>query len=189
MFATQDITCGQLNALVKNLMKATCISDPHELVRSVNAGEWKLSRATKMTLTVPSSLSFADRIAFGAYNWGNEEGIEVLYSHDPMTVGEWEYDLYRPIRSISLNDALRGAEVDGWTLAKAEHLLAFGAQFPKKQREFPIIIFGPVCQSRGVRHELVLCCLEGRRGISMNRSSTDIESNPHFLRVRKVSAT
>ena len=43
-FAIARVFPGDLNALVKNLMKKTNIHDPAEVVRSVNAGEWSLSR-------------------------------------------------------------------------------------------------------------------------------------------------
>jgi hypothetical protein len=52
MFALQDITGGQQNALVKNLMKATGINDPVEAVRSFNNNEWALSRVAKAIMSL-----------------------------------------------------------------------------------------------------------------------------------------
>lgn len=54
-FVIAEVMPGRLNALVKNLMKATGISDPNEVVRSINAGEWNI---------VPSSVAKPDRITF-----------------------------------------------------------------------------------------------------------------------------
>jgi len=46
-FVIAEVLPGKLNALVKNLMKATGIRDPNEAVRAINAGEWSLSPVTK----------------------------------------------------------------------------------------------------------------------------------------------
>ncbi len=54
-FVIAEVLPGKLNALVKNLMKATGIADPNEVVRSINAGEWNI---------VSSSMSKLDRITF-----------------------------------------------------------------------------------------------------------------------------
>lgn len=54
-FAIAEVMPGKLNALVKNLMKATGITDPNEVVRSINAGEWNI---------VPSSTTKLDRTTF-----------------------------------------------------------------------------------------------------------------------------
>lgn len=43
-FAIARVFPGELNALVKGLMQKTNISDPIEVVRSMNAGEWTLTR-------------------------------------------------------------------------------------------------------------------------------------------------
>jgi hypothetical protein len=42
-FVSAGLTAGQLNALVKNIMKETGIADPQKAVRSFNADEWGLS--------------------------------------------------------------------------------------------------------------------------------------------------
>lgn len=46
-FAISRVCTGDLNALVKNLMKATGIQDANEVIRSINAGEWQLVRIVK----------------------------------------------------------------------------------------------------------------------------------------------
>jgi hypothetical protein len=43
-FATKELTHGQTNALVKNLMDQMCVSDPVEAIRRINAGEWVVIR-------------------------------------------------------------------------------------------------------------------------------------------------
>ena len=44
-FAISGLTAGQLNALVKNLMRQMGVSDPAEAVRRVNAGECVISQS------------------------------------------------------------------------------------------------------------------------------------------------
>lgn len=43
-FATQELTHGQTNALVKNLMGQMGVSDPVEAIRRINAGEWVVTQ-------------------------------------------------------------------------------------------------------------------------------------------------
>lgn len=42
-FASASLTVGELNALVKNVMRQTEVDDPNKAVRLVNSGEWTLS--------------------------------------------------------------------------------------------------------------------------------------------------
>ncbi len=43
-FAIAEVKPGKLNALVKNIMAQTGVSDPNEAVRLVNSGEWVVSK-------------------------------------------------------------------------------------------------------------------------------------------------
>lgn len=45
VFAIQDIPTGQLNALVKTLMRQMRVSDPAEAVRRINSREWTATKA------------------------------------------------------------------------------------------------------------------------------------------------
>jgi len=53
-FAISEVKAGRLNALVKNLMRVTGISDPEEVIRSINADEWTLTRKFVGGLSAPS---------------------------------------------------------------------------------------------------------------------------------------
>ncbi len=46
-FASSSLTVGELNALVKNVMRQTKVDDPNEAVRLVNSGEWTLVGPTR----------------------------------------------------------------------------------------------------------------------------------------------
>ncbi|MFA5129769.1 MAG: hypothetical protein WC477_02485 [Patescibacteria group bacterium] len=43
-FAISNITTGQLNAVVKNIMRQTGTDDPNESVRLINSGKWSVAR-------------------------------------------------------------------------------------------------------------------------------------------------
>lgn len=139
------------------------------------------------TLFVPPSLTILERIALGAYDWKNHPDItNELFPHDPMTVGEWKHDLYLPNCHISSDIAMKGAEVDGWAAAKAEHLLAYGEQFPDEQLEFTIIALGSKCKVRGDYYVLGLRRRGVARDLALYYWSDDLSSHYRFLRVRKV---
>jgi hypothetical protein len=46
-FATQDVTAGDLNALVKNIMAQMGIRDANEAVRLINSGEWVITKVNR----------------------------------------------------------------------------------------------------------------------------------------------
>jgi len=46
-FLISGITGGQLNALVKNIMKQIGVTDPSEAVRLVNSGEWTICQSVR----------------------------------------------------------------------------------------------------------------------------------------------
>jgi hypothetical protein len=145
------------------------------------------ARAARNTITVLPSLTILERIALGKYDGKNGEISNVLFPHDVMTVGEYEFDFYNPFLFISSEDAKTGAEVDGWTVAKAEHLLAVGQAFPEVQRETPIVALGSVCGVGSNRQVLTLRG-EGRRGVFLYDWCSPWAGGFRFLRVRKVLA-
>lgn len=138
------------------------------------------------TLTVPPHLTILERIALGVYDWKSEDITGKRFPHDAATVGEWEFDLFYPNCSISSEDAVSRAEVDGWTVAKAEHLLAFGQAFPEEQRKFPIIALGSVYSVFSGRYVLALWSDDGKRGVVLDGWGVGWGSNYRLLRVRKV---
>ena len=142
-------------------------------------------------LTVPPGLTFAERIIAGNYDWTNSNVGEKRFPHDPMTIGEWEFDLFHPNRNISSENAKKEAEVDGWVVAKWEHLFAYGKAFPEKQKKFPIIALGSVYCGRGDHRVLALGFWLGRskRQVVLRHWDNVWLPRSHFLRVRKVSTS
>lgn len=180
-----DLTNGQTKAVISKM------GGP-EIALAFLRGEYvltKITQAIRNTITVASDLALEQRIALGKYVWINSDINEKRFPHDTTTVGEWEYDLYYPNRDISSEDAVASAEVDGWIVAKAEHLLAYGESFPEEQRKYPIIALGSVCEVGGYRCVLGLWDVDGRRRLCLSYWSGGWGSDCRFLRVRKVQSS
>lgn len=141
----------------------------------------------KNTLVVLPSLTFSERIALGRYDWKDEDINEQRFHHNQATIGEWEYDLYHPNCSISSEDAKSSAEVDGWHVAEADHLLAFGATFPDVQQMIPIIALGSMSKIGGYPYVLGLWRFSGERYLDLYGRDGGFSADFHFLRVRRVS--
>lgn len=138
------------------------------------------------TLMVQPHLTTLERIALGAYDWQNPNITNKRFQHDVTTVGEWEYDLYHLDCDISSDDAKSQAEVDGWVVAKAEHLLAYGKQSPEEQRKFPIIALGSVWGVGADRRVLGLWGVDDKRYVYLYYWDGGWLRFCRFLRVRKV---
>ena len=151
----------------------------------------KVAQAVRKTLTVLPNLTLAERIIAGNYGKGNVNSdiIEKRFPHDVTTIGEWEFKLVHPNRQISSADAKTESETDGWTVAKAEHILAYGEAFPKEQQKYPIIELGSVCEVEGGRGVLVLWGGDGGRDLDLHWWRAVWLAGCRFLVVRKVQSS
>lgn len=96
-FAIAGIRTGQLNAMVKNLMKLTSVRAPHEAVRDFNAGYWTLERKRENILApcqgieqvaVPAIKRFSARETFCAETCAiNRAGVADRF--ELIDVEEW----------------------------------------------------------------------------------------------------
>lgn len=176
---------GFTGADVKAVSEGDFMSGVLGLIR----GEYvltKVPQTTCSTIVVSSIFTLSNRIALGNYGWVNSDINEKRFPHDPSTIGEWEYDLYHPDCSVSSEDVKSGAEVDGWTVAKAEHLLAFGESFPEEQRKYPVIAIGSVCEVRVLRRILALWRDDSKRSLGLYGWGGGWLAGCRFLRVRKI---
>lgn len=139
----------------------------------------------RTTITVKPNLTLTERIALGKYGWVNSDITEKMFPNDATTVGKWEFKLVHLNRVVSSEDAKFAVEVDGWTVAKAEHLLAFGDAFPEEQRKYPIIALGSVCNGDRV---LELWLDTSKRGLFLYCWYVDWGSFSRFLVVRKMNS-
>lgn len=141
------------------------------------------------TVTVTPGL-FSDRVAAGKYDCNCAvDDITVKHApHDPVTVGEWEWDLVGYGNSIYSESAKKSIEVEGWLAAQSEHILAYGAAYPEVQRKCPIVALGSVSEVGGNPYVIALWSDgAGRRGIGLYDWKCMWSPYCHFLRVRKIS--
>lgn len=143
--------------------------------------------APQHLIIVSPLLTTLERIALGCYFWKNPHISNDLLPYDPTAEGIWEYDVYSISNCTSAIDVMCGAQVDGWIVAKAEHLLALGEQFPNLQCDGAIIALGSVCGVIGRRRVLGIWCNEGERCVGLVCWVDYWRSLDHFLRVRKIS--
>ena len=125
-------------------------------------------------ITINYDLSLAEMIVAGQYGWVNDD---ITADHFPIQ-GEGQVEVGVELvhfnRSMESDDVLKEMDKAGLRPATLAELLAFGAKYPKKQKEFPIIALGSVWQdlfgyrsvpalwSDGVRRDLALDCFEFR---------------------------
>jgi len=93
-------------------------------------------------------------------------------------------------RSASDEEVLAEMDRQGLRPATMAEFSAFGSQYPDQQREFPVVVFGPVWAfPRGYRlvgyHWGLLGRRNGRRKLHLHRRGSDWLPSCRFLAVRK----
>jgi hypothetical protein len=103
-------------------------------------------------MTVDYRQSLQAMIQAGRYDWVNSDITE---KHFPITPGpkDVSIELVHFDRVMSSDDVLSELDRRGLRPATLPELLAFGAKYPEKQREFPIVALASVWRSWvGSRH-------------------------------------
>jgi hypothetical protein len=104
------------------------------------------ARAEVFKVVVDYSQTLADMIAAGKYDWVNSD---ITQEHFPVK-GEGKVEselvLVHLNRTASTEEVLKELDNRGLQPATIAELLAFGAKYPDKQKEFPIIALGSVWQ-------------------------------------------
>ena len=90
-------------------------------------------------VTMDYSKSQTDMIKAGNYDWTNNFGDFPLHGHGQHKV---ELHLIRFSKNILNSEAVKCMKKHGFKPVKVEYLLAFGAAYPDKQREFVIVALG-----------------------------------------------
>src|SRR3989344_3867372 len=86
LFASDILTAGQLNVLVKNIMRQTDESDPKKAVRLINSGKWVVSKLLKTSI---DNIIHVDRSIYPSYpNW-----VERVMHPKLRETGPSEYDI------------------------------------------------------------------------------------------------
>lgn len=136
-------------------------------------------------LTVDRSQPLQNMIAAGKYDWVN---FNITPEHFPAGrsgVTEAEAVLVHFDRSITTGEALGELERANLRPADLPELLAFGAQHPDVQREFPIVELASVWSARDdYRNVASLCGGAGGRSLLLNWLEHGWYSGSRFLAFR-----
>lgn len=90
----------------------------------------------------PSMRPLADMLEAGHYDWTSENFTEAHFTATPdrfTTAGTKVYHFDAMMRSVEIEAAMRK---EGYEPATLEHLLAYGAENPEEQRQYPIVALG-----------------------------------------------
>lgn len=137
---------------------------------------------------VDYSMTFEQMIAAGRYDLKNSEITEKHFLIPPSKRGKKEVaiELIHFNRDMESYDVLRELDLMGLRPAELPELLAFGAAYPEKQREFPIVALGSVLQGLGgCRYVAYLFRRVGERRLDLQRRSDGWSSSCRFAAVRK----
>jgi hypothetical protein len=134
----------------------------------------KKAVAKTYNVMVDYSMSLADMIKAGKYDWSNDDITDKRFSFQGTGQHEVELVMVHLNRSATTREVRQYMDEQGLEPAKIEHLLAFGATYPEIQREFPIIALGssfvPV---HGDRIYPYLHCRGGGRMLSLRWNDDD----------------
>ncbi len=140
------------------------------------------------TATVDYGMSLADMIKAGKYDWVNDD---ITVEHFPITGSgkvEVSFELVHLNKSISSKEVLLHMEKNNLRPATLAELLAFGAKYPEKQREFPIIALGSSWVNRdGNRRVPYLYGYDSERYLDLSWFGGAWVVYYGFLAVRKAS--
>lgn len=166
---TDDVLCAKIAADIVGSASvvAQAIIDTYHLV--VNHGK-----------------TLKEMIATGHYDWVNSDITEANF---PLDKGEGIVEMDTEVihigRDISSDDALKELDRRGYRAGTAAELLAFGATYPEKQREFPIVALGTVRLLDGYRRVLCLWDDRSERDLGLSWFDVDWDGRSRFLAVRK----
>ncbi|MEK9174683.1 MAG: hypothetical protein AAB725_01805 [Patescibacteria group bacterium] len=99
-------------------------------------------------LTLNYDLPLAEAIAAGRYGVVNSDITPEHFPNIRTGTAELEAQLVHFNHPIDSDDVLKELDKIGLRAGELPELLAFGAKYPEKQREFPIISLGSVWRDR-----------------------------------------
>lgn len=166
-FATKELTHGQTNALVKNLMGQMGVSDPVEAIRRINAGEWVVTQvklpafSTWKTVTVgnlgnaETARKRLEDVGIKISRWGGDILDRTTFEYTEATL-----DLVRlSVKELGLKDGATTAEIyaaaerHGLSLCPAEVAPQLWLQYPDllSRGEWSLVAMEAIVDSDGAR--------------------------------------
>lgn len=137
------------------------------------------------SVVVDYTQSLAAMIKAGKYDWVNPDITE---QHFPVKPGSKDVsiELVHFDRVMTSDEVLTELDRKGLRPATLPEVLAFGAKYPEKQREFPIVALGSVWRGwNGFRFVPYLWSDAGERGLSLDWLDRRWSGRYRFAAVRK----
>ncbi len=148
--------------------------------------EYFHAAANVFTLPVNSALPLAEAIAAGKYDWVNPDITPDRFPIFGEATVEVEMRFVHFNCAMESDNVLKELDQAGLRPATLAELLAFGAKYPDKQREFPIIALGSVWQDRyGDRNVPGLWNDASVRRLRLNWFDSGWDEDCRFLACRK----
>lgn len=95
-------------------------------------------------VAVDCSMSLADMIAAGKYDWVNSDIMAKNFPIEREVGANVPMRLFHFDKKMSTDTVKAEMDKEGWKPAKIWHLLFFGAKYPDLQKEFPIVALDSV---------------------------------------------
>ena len=140
-------------------------------------------------ITVNYGLSLKEMIAAGGYDWKNDDITEARFPVPTGSPVELDTELIHFDYDISSENVVAELDKKGYRPATIHELLAFGAKYPNKQREFPIVALGSVAGVGGDRRVAYLDGGGDGRRLGLGWWVGGWSRSYRFLAVRKVSGS
>ena len=176
----RGITDEQIHSLVTDAGDALVGKIADAVAEMLGAGE------NLFKVVVDYTQSLADMISAGKYDWVNGDIIAENFPISGSGQAELNAELVHFNRIMESGDVLKELDKLGLRPANIAELLAFGAKYPDKQREFPIIALGSVWQNRyGYRYVPELWSGSVRRKLNLHWLGDRWDEDDRFLAFRK----
>jgi len=139
-------------------------------------------------VTVDYSRSLAKMIRAGHYDWVNPDFTDITaknFSIQGQGKLEINIELIHYCKSMEADEIIQDLDNRGLRPATLPELLAFGAKYPKKQREFPIVALGSIWLWGGSRVVAYLSSFCSKRRLGLPSWDGGWNDECRFAALRK----
>lgn len=182
---------SEITATLEALDRAGVSQDDFRLIRSEKGLPQKIAdlihdRVCEIfAITVNYRQSLEKMIEAGRYDWKNSDINSKNFPIEKGNAVELEAQLIHFGKSISSDVVLPLLDTNDFRPATIAELLAFGAKYHEKQKEFPIVALSSVSLVGGYRSVACLDCVGGGRRLGLSWFDRDWPGRFRFLAVRK----
>lgn len=196
----RDMTAGQAREFIAAVVESLPMDMTANVAQGWIGNKHGLAKALRASLipapeslpddvyriTVDHTLNLKEAISAGRYDWTNGDINDKNFPDTETGKADADMYLVHFNRLISSDDAISELATRGLRPATLRELLAFGAKYPEKQREFPIIELGSVWTHRdGYRFVACLRQFGSERNLGLFWGGLDWSGYCRFAAVRK----